>query len=185
MNELTEVDWTALDKFLNGRSYWNRLWVVQEIANDQEVEVWCGRRSMGWDTFRYLPYNSKLSRPEGNSYDRFWKMFGNSGAYKIMNQRLSTRDATRRLGFERSDTSFLNLMETFRSFECTDPGDKVYALLSLTTIDKDMPLPTPDYSKSVSEVYNETVRAIISYTADLAVLCMSKSFQGTAEHRMP
>jgi hypothetical protein len=76
-------------------------------------------------------------------------------------------------------------LERFRDFNCTDPRDKVYALLGLASVDKNMPLPKPDYSKSVSEVYITTARAIIQYTRDLTVLCLPKSYAGITEHNLP
>lgn len=108
-----------------------------------------------------------------------------SGIRRIMIQRAWTRHWIRTLRCEQNSTSFLNLLERFRDFKSTDPCDKVYALLGLASIDKNMPLPKPDYSKSVSEVYCATARAIIHHSRDLTLLCLPKSYKGLAEHRLP
>lgn len=83
------------------------------------------------------------------------------------------------MGCEHHATSLLNILEEFRHFECTDPRDRIYALLGLPSIDRSMRLPKPDYSKSVSEVYCETVKAIIQHTADLSILCVPRDLRGT------
>lgn len=82
------------------------------------------------------------------------------------------------MGFEPHSSSLLNLLEEFRYFQCTDPRDRVYALLGLPSIDRDMPLPKPDYTKDFAEVYCETVKAIIQYSADLSVLCVPRGSSG-------
>jgi len=87
---------------------------------------------------------------------------------------------------EHHSTSLLNILELYRHFECTDPRDRIYALLGLPSIDRNIPLPQPDYSKSVSEVYCETVKAIIQHTADLSILCVPRDLRGVhSEHNLP
>jgi hypothetical protein len=188
--DLSEADWTALENFLTIRPYWTRLWVVQEVANGQKVEIRCESRSMGLDTLKYLPcMNRPLGKkPEYSPEDaaahiRFRRLI--TKPFQLVRQRRLTRHPMRNFGMEESSTSFMNPMETFRSFQYTDPRDKVYALLGLTSVDKDMPLPKLDYSKTVSQVYSETVHAIINDNADLSVLCLRKSFEGTLTHEMP
>lgn len=185
LSDLSEDDWTTIEKLFN-RPYWTRLWVVQEVASAQVVEIRCGSRSMGWDTLNCIADNEKNIGSDQVSVDWFKKyseIFRDGAFGKIAGHRQVTRHFSRSLGGEEGSTSFLNLMERFRGFECTDPRDKVYALLGLASVDKNMPLPKPDYSKSVSEVYCTTAKAIIQYTRDLTVLCLAKSYQGVLEHR--
>src|SRR4051794_8551217 len=87
---------------------------------------------------------------------------------------------------EDGNSSLLQILETFRGFQCTNPVDRIYALLGLPALDRNMPLPKPDYRKSAGEVYCETVRAIIQHTADLTVLCLPKeNFDGVLKYDLP
>jgi Heterokaryon incompatibility protein (HET) len=116
-------------------------------------------------------------------HSRFRRLITNP--IEIVKQRWNSRHWSRLFSMEDSSSSLLNVMENFRDFQTTDPRDKVYALLGLASVDRNMPLPKPDYSKSVSEVYCETVRAIIRHTADLSVLCLSKALGATTLHKLP
>jgi hypothetical protein len=92
----------------------------------------------------------------------------------LVKQRIKARHFGRSCGFEWRSSSLLNILEQFRGLECTDDRDRVYALLGLPSIDRNMPLPEPDYSKSVAEIYCETVKSIIRHTADLTILCLPR-----------
>jgi hypothetical protein len=92
----------------------------------------------------------------------------------LVKQRIKARHFGRSSGFEWRSSSLLNLLEQYRGLECTDDRDRVYALLGLPSIDRNMPLPEPDYSKSVVEIYCEAVKPTIRYTTDLTVLCLPR-----------
>jgi hypothetical protein len=185
--DLDDNDWAALENLFS-RPYWKRIWIVQEITNAHSVEIHCGSNSLSWQTIDRIELNKKtikdISLPL-RTVERYTSLFAKGAIRRIMNQRKWTRHYIRSQGLEHSSTSFLNLLERFRDFNCTDPRDKIYALLGLASIDKNMPLPKPDYSKSVSEVYCATARAIIQYTRDLTILCLPKSYKGLIEHHLP
>jgi hypothetical protein len=107
----------------------------------------------------------------------------------LVKQRIKARHFGISRGFEWESSSLLSILEQFRGRECTDDRDRVYALLGLPSIDRNMPLPGPDYSKSVAEIYCETVKSIIRHTADLTILCLHRR-HGTMndtkfKHRIP
>jgi hypothetical protein len=185
--DLDDNDWAALESLLT-RPYWKRIWIVQEITNAQSVKIHCGSNSLSWQTIDCIELNNKTFQDPSlplQTARRYASLFAKGPIRRIMNQRKWTRHWIRSQGWEQNSTSFLNLLERFRDFNCTDPRDKVYALLGLASIDKNMPLPKPDYSKSISEVYCTTARAIIQYTRDLTVLCLPKSYKGLVEHHLP
>jgi hypothetical protein len=110
-------------------------------------------------------------------------------ALDLVKQRIKARHFGRDMGLEWQSSSLLNILEQFRGRECTDDRDRVYALLGLPSIDRNMPLPEPDYSKSVAKIYCETVKSIIRHTADLTILCLPRR-HGTMndaklKHRIP
>ncbi|KAI9765064.1 MAG: hypothetical protein M1839_005621 [Geoglossum umbratile] len=194
--DLKESDWEALENILTKRPYWTRLWVVQEVANSQKATIRCGSKSMSLDTLWYLP--CIRSRGETESDLPAKELIDNSlildnqfknlikHPYALVQQRRLSRHWSRSLGMEDGNSSLLQILETFRGFQCTNPVDRIYALLGLPALDRDMPLLKPDYRKSASEVYCETVRAIIQHTADLTVLCLPKeNFDGVLKYNLP
>ena len=52
--DLEEHSWAALETFFQQRPYWQRLWIVQEIANSRAVIFQRGSRQMGIETFQFL-----------------------------------------------------------------------------------------------------------------------------------
>src|ERR1700761_7684593 len=107
----------------------------------------------------------------------------------LLKQRMKAKHFARSSGFEWRSSPLLSFLEQFRGFECTDDRDRVYALLGLPSIDRNMPLLEPDYSKSVAEIYCETFKSIIRHTADSIILCLPRR-HGTMndtkfKHRIP
>ncbi|KAL8728987.1 MAG: hypothetical protein Q9181_005156 [Wetmoreana brouardii] len=146
--DLGETEWAALEAFFTHRQSWTRMWIIQEVASSQMVQIQCGSRSLAFDTLKYLPH---LRAYKGKQLDYANK---DEVAHDRFNALISK-------------------------------PYQIYALYGLSSVDKNMLLPTPDYSKTVSEIHCETIRAIIQHTADLNVLCLPKSFQGAVTHQMP
>jgi len=69
---------------------------------------------------------------------------------------------------------FLHLLDMARSFEVTDPRDKIYGLLKFSTskdsIDADSIV--PDYTLSASAVYTQVTRAILEKQHNLDILAL-------------
>jgi hypothetical protein len=64
-----------------------------------------------------------------------------------------------------------NIFEQCRVRESTDPRDKVFALYGLCS-ELDIPLPAPDYAKSLNQIYSQVTRALIDQDENLDVLYM-------------
>ncbi|TGO51907.1 hypothetical protein BOTNAR_0341g00050 [Botryotinia narcissicola] len=63
----------------------------------------------------------------------------------------------------------LDILQTFRKFECRDPRDKVYGLAGLSySYHQKLMI---GYSKSVSEIYKDVARLIIETTDRLEIIC--------------
>jgi hypothetical protein len=73
------------------------------------------------------------------------------------------------------DISKTNLIDKFRDFKCSDQRDKIYALLSFPPLRAIEPPIQPDYTKSVSEVFEEA-------TVGILTSCQSLSLLSTLEH---
>jgi hypothetical protein len=87
----------------------------------------------------------------------------------MMHMRTQTRNPERALGFEFIEPRFEDVLYQRLKLKCTDNRDRVFALLSLASIDKNMPFYV-DYTRSVVDVYTEIARALIHFSLDLDVL---------------
>ena len=70
---------------------------------------------------------------------------------------------------ERRSSLYGLLSTTYNNFYSTDPRDKIYALLGLVDQSQDITV-TPDYTKPISEVYEETIHYAIHAEHTLDVL---------------
>ena len=66
--------------------------------------------------------------------------------------------------------TLLDVLARFREAEASDPRDKIYGLLGLTSEDHGI---VPDYSKSVQEVFIDATAAHINMTQTLDIVCQN------------
>lgn len=170
LNQLSDDDWTVLTNFFQ-RDYWRRVWVIQEIGNAQQVDVLCGSTWFAWESVNSMISNPGVRLAASVLKGRFADVI-KLGVDGLAEQRRFTRHGIRHALLEETDNTLFNLHLRFRAYRSTDPRDKIYALLGLPGVDKDMKLPRPDYTKSVREVYCEFFEAMIKGSASLDVLCL-------------
>jgi len=118
------------------RSYWTRLWVIQEIGLSKNLKVCIGRRSRLWDNFlnclRYKNYGQSYE------YDLIYKL------------------DKKRKGRHGRDNRLEKLLEDFQYAGCKDRRDKVYGLLGLAYDCQDGSI-EPDYTKSLFDLYTDVL----------------------------
>lgn len=135
---------------LLARPYWRRMWVVQEFALPKNLLLLCGRRGVWWE--KLLKIVSK-GRGELQSFGiedeegplAGWWTLGNARNY----WQVTLGDTV--LGAKTLD----QLLEAFYRSECSDPRDRVYALLSLVKASSDtssVPL-RADYTITTCQLY--------------------------------
>jgi Heterokaryon incompatibility protein (HET) len=153
--------WQALLAFFS-HPWFDRVWVIQEVAVAREVQVRYGGKYISWD---YLSIVGKVL------YDPEFVL--SSALLMAGNNKWSLRKPP--LG-----SAMISLMEAFReailhdgripattlfSLGCikaaTDPRDKVYAVLGISTTDVQEAIPI-DYGKTVDQVYLEAAHYLIS-----------------------
>jgi hypothetical protein len=99
--------------------FWNRCWVVQELAVARNVSLHCGTSCMSWDRFLNGIFHADKTEIPGLEEHAF----------------VTTK--IRRAGWERrtfhkgESGSLLHLLAKYRSFEATLPEDKIYAFCGL------------------------------------------------------
>lgn len=151
---------------LTSRSWWFRIWTVQESILPGQLEVRCGSNSWGWHVFSKAATNLRhhLTSPCCISHnDTTLEHVLPIG--KFINAVLDI-DGGRDHSNESRNLSSFNL---YRNREATDPRDKIFGLLSLVTpqIRKAV---KPDYSMSITEVYTSFCVHLIEATGSLEIL---------------
>ena len=126
-------------RHLLNRSWFERLWIRQEIclAKPGAILV-CGLDTILWSDFRKALFCLKNKRaPDG--------YFGEKTKFKARLQMIY------RLS-DKGDISFGRLMHQTRNCKCSDPRDRVYALLSIYHRNLNI---VPDYRLSKEKVYRD------------------------------
>ncbi|KAI5922400.1 heterokaryon incompatibility protein-domain-containing protein [Camillea tinctor] len=148
----------SLARFL-ANDYFNRLWVVQEIASARKIKVICGDQAIEWDHLKLI-----------------LKFFGNPEMMRSLQRTddidiISCNQDSVRHGLticytkaymsKGASYSLAYVLSSFRSFKCKDPRDKVFSLLGLIR-SADHPLILPDYRKDEVQVYKDVARYIFT-----------------------
>ena len=142
--------WIALSSVFS-RPYFRRSWIVQEVALARHAVVHCGPHVIDWDLLAAASsyQMGQLDSDAENAHD---------AVAAIME-------------FHRKDHGKGNniadaLFRSYR-FNCTDPRDKVFAMLGLVPA----LVLQPDYSERVEDVYLNMTRLVILKLGNLDILC--------------
>ena len=151
--------WAAIDK-LFGDPYFQRSWIIQEVAVAEAVYVVCGSHSIYWDIFRMaFEGRSKLAFPLPKA----------DNATELQSYIPCVRDARLRYR-DYKNPRCLDLGIVLTSFSYskeTEPRDRIYAALGIVkppSLCQDI---VPDYNKSIEEVFYEAASHIIRLRKDL------------------
>lgn len=148
----------ALTELLS-RSYWNRMWVFQEVVLAQKAVVHCGAHSIPWERFK-----------------QFDAACGNHGTWsmaKVQHQEIhDLRKALFRIAHlfvsQTQAIHIRNVLLPTRHLQCQDPRDKLYALLGVCgTLAKTI---QPNYALSTRDVYVDFSKSRIRADGDLSSL---------------
>ena len=156
-----------LQRIMNNRPIWRRIWIVQEIVVARKVSLQCGVHSMSWDSlttflnFMLLRNRSLWQQPGA------LPLFAMAANATIYGMEIDTARICHKHG---EPSSIFDLWSQFYCLQATDPRDKIYALLGLAA-------PTPlglnsDYTKAPSEIFTMAVRSDIYQTKKLDALCI-------------
>ena len=140
--------------FLLRRSYWNRVWVVQEVALANDLVVSCGHTTIRWIDIAHALEVLRGAYREIRQGGKWLRMEGVKVAWGLVQHRAMFRMLDQHLG--RNHHQATNQAATQMSNrDCSDDRDRVYAMLSMTRSHLEM---APDYTKTVAEVYTEFTR---------------------------
>lgn len=176
----------ALKKLFE-REYWNRSWVLQEIAFAQRLVVYCGSDYMTWDDLRnacealridanWLREALQLS---GLGHMPLLLLAAGPNLFEWINYNTANQDTD--LGKfqatsypEWKDVTLSKLLVRYRIREASDPRDKVYSLLGFLPIEKQNRIPV-DYSLDAYSVFQNVATFLVTEEQDLRVLAENKT----------
>lgn len=166
---------TAIEHLYTQREYWNRLWVVQEVICAQAATLHCGSHSVQYETLKelYVPLaeamlqiKSAELRERFKSFEGFLHKIVVRGPAKVGKPSPSGTLERRPL---------LALLNGYRNAQCTDPRDRIYALLGIShESDSSHPGLQIDYSRPTAEVYRAAAQAVIDSSEKLNIICMNQ-----------
>ncbi len=128
-------------------SYWRRVWVIQEIASSDQVKVFFGDIVMDWKSI-----TSALDHFKEHS-DKVPKA---CASYEYAAELNHIR--TRFKGPQQM--TLIEAMQCSRYALATDPKDKIYALLGLTS-DGSRLVPMPNYRKAHKQIFYDLFKAML------------------------
>jgi hypothetical protein len=185
-NATYKMHWDGLSQIFQ-RSYWSRLWVIQElVVTPHPDEVWllCGSSQARFTSLRMIT-------------QQIWLLSG--GAPFICDQRsldgriLRLRSLVKRLKgiathvdawgiANRGDREIgiLRLLSRYYQQLCADPRDRVYALLGVSARYSGVELPIT-YTIPVRDVYKNLAKYVIAGSKRLNILLEA----GQDMHSMP
>ena len=154
---------------LLGRPWFERLWVWQEVRLAKEVCLFCGNEGLPWESLRRaMLYLHPAPKPAGfvHLIERCYKL-------------VSYRDYVAGV-FDNLD----HILERSRSASCSDPRDKIFAVLSLARKDDTHGL-DPDYSKPAEAVFQDLVLHYAFNLQSLNILTQCELRDDTGGMKLP
>ena len=146
--------------------YWNRCWIVQEVVSARRIIVHANAETWDITTMLYDPRYSVFRKAIRIRENREVKPAGmnvlhqlselqdsepKSSAFKKL---IGTRD-----GYEVNPAgmNLIHLLSEFQDSECSDPRDKVFALVKISKEHREGRKLIISYSKTVTQVFFETL----------------------------
>ncbi|KAH9215261.1 heterokaryon incompatibility protein-domain-containing protein, partial [Leptodontidium sp. 2 PMI_412] len=141
----TEPPTAGVEELLR-RPWFRRVWVLQEVAAAKELYIACGDIAIRGEDF-YSEINGIVG-----FYGSFTKMMR---LYRPVLEFMNPNSPI----FQAGTMPLSLLIEMFRSWEATDPRDKVYALLGLSSDARNANNPSlrPDYTLSQSQIAQKVI----------------------------
>lgn len=166
------------------RAWFTRVWVFQEAVVSKTVSLQCGHRRIPWDDFvkatvrqprRHDLYGESLRQQDlFESVSRIWeaRVAFHVSQHQVHNlPRWYEEEQQRTPGQDKNtSTDILDMMVRARGLEATDPRDKIFALLGLSTGFDWAGLGTIDYGRSVAGVYTAFARDVMTARDDYKAL---------------
>jgi hypothetical protein len=148
------VELLSVSEFLH-RPWFERLWIWQEVhLASGDIEVMVGGRTIAWNTLK-LAVSCLCFKPTA--------YFGQGEAF------FKRLPAVFDLCHGSGGNPINSLIDNSKHSVCSDPRDKIYALLSLLQNPSEIGI-EPDYTKSVYQTYQDATLSLIESSNTLQIL---------------
>ncbi|KAL8668080.1 MAG: hypothetical protein Q9202_000058 [Teloschistes flavicans] len=132
---ISRESWDGIGNLMR-RSWWTRIWVIQEVLSSRWVEVWCGSKKADVGCFVKL---EQIRR------DFAFRLIPTQPFANILSNWALNRNIV-----ARGDAPLFEWMADTHRFESTLRRDRIYALLGLSSEDSRAAI-VPDYSNRTSD----------------------------------
>lgn len=138
------------------RPYFSRMWIVQEVVRSTDAMVFCGPHTVKWETLL--------------SVVRSVSVHGMMGYHQIEHTARGALSVTLMGDLKDShDVQLLKVLVSTRHFKSTDPRDRIYAILGITTSPNQTGV-IIDYALSTAEVFTSLATYNMLNVKSLAIL---------------
>jgi hypothetical protein len=132
-------------KNVRDRPYWTRTWIVQEILLAPDVIVFCGESSVSWKRLMDL-FSAKKSLDLPFEFD----------GRPFQLEQMRKNNSSSKNGKPEEGIDLLDLVSLVSETNCSDPHDKIYGVLSLSTPSVSSSF-TVDYSEQLGSLFWRTL----------------------------
>jgi len=167
--------WLQLSRLFH-RPWFERLWIIQELAVSRKAIVRWGNLQMAWQKLEKAA--QFILRPgEAVLPPHIHQMFPMLGAHRITQVALQSM-------YNFDTQNVLTILHNTQNTKCSDPRDRLYAIRGIVEDNKDIEI---DYSTPVQHVYHNWAARRIKRTNSLDILsaCADSSRGGDLPSWVP
>lgn len=165
--------WEAM-QLLFSRPWFRRMWIIQEVGLSSGVVVMLGEHRISWRMV-----TESMHAYSENGLD-LWHltMVQDKKAMRNFTKSSDTVLGLLKVRNYPQCRSLIELLKSFRMCLCSDPRDRVYALLGLANDQGAHQMVSVDYSKSVEAVYLECAEFLVRNGDGVEMLTHAGILQG-------
>lgn len=174
-------EWEALARLFE-RTYFRRIWVVQELVVSSNAVVRCGFLTIRWESVEYIA-RSLLST---GWIEALKQVYGSNVTPNFVQTISNCRASFAELKGGRGIPLSLLLSAT-RRFQATEPRDKIIAVVGLAD-SRTVGMPISriiDYGKPVAELYRDVTGNLIQSQRSLTLLSSVEDISDRRIHGLP
>jgi heterokaryon incompatibility protein (HET) len=151
------------------RPWWRRVWIVQEAVLAKTLILMCGPETASWESVKKVT--------KGTTF-RGYTVFGVRSHPFLTEFPDASYEEISRLREERSGRHhrICELLYDYRTFNCTDPRDRIYAFLGLASDAENLKI-KPDYTIPLQELYLDFAWRIIQMHKNLSILNFTRAWR--------
>ena len=185
-NELFPKDVSLGLQAILSQPWWHRIWVIQEhVLASTDPLVGCGSTWLEWPLLEEAVRQYTFSIGFGASFQAgpepsTWV----TQAAALIRHILFRRQWNDPEYMSEKNRTISEIVERTRGYQASDSRDQIFATVNLLDEKEKEQFPAIDYTKSVSEVYQEATVAVVRSTKDLGFL-VHASDKGDVELGLP